>query len=143
MKKKIDKRPRKGMTASQLANLRPIVKGEVRNPNGGRTHNKELRSVKALTQVEIAEVGGLILNNDVAALEEIIANPKSSVFKIWVCKISLKALERSDVNTLSILLDRIVGKVKEHVEYSGAIAQPVSLTDEQGLALIAKAKSEC
>jgi predicted small secreted protein len=121
---------------------RRFKKGEVHNPLGAGAHNKELRQVKALTQKEIAEVGSFILGNNLEALKAVRANPSSSVFKVWVCSVAITAINKGDAQALNVLLDRIVGKVKDVVE--NQVTATVSTVNESEVkAMREKIKGDC
>jgi hypothetical protein len=122
---------------------RRFVKGQVANPLGAGAHNKELRQVKQLTQLEIAEVGGFILNNNLDALKEVRANPKSSVFKVWICSVAITAINKGDAHSLNILLDRIVGKVKDTTQMTVNIHKDVEgMTEAEAQELIKSAQQK-
>jgi hypothetical protein len=121
---------------------RHFKKGNCANPKGAGAHNKDLRIVRKLTQAEIAEVGGFILNNNLKALKETKKDPNSSVFKVWVCSVAEKAIYRGDAVALNVLLDRIVGKVKDKIEHIGLVAN-VPTSPEEAKEIVAKLESEC
>ena len=104
-------------------------KGEVRNPLGAGAHNKELKAIKKLTQKELAEVATLILRNNVEELKAVGTDPDSSVLKVWICSVAAAAIKRGDALALNVLLDRIVGKVKDVVETTST--HTVTATDKQ------------
>lgn len=104
-----------------MANPRPgkgrkFQKGQVANPKGAGAHNKDLKAIRRLTQQEIADVGGMILNSNLEQLKVTRADPTSSVFKVWVCSVAIMAINKGDAHAMGVLLDRIVGKVRDHVE---------------------------
>lgn len=101
------------VSKKSLANLKPPVKGEIRNPEGGRAHNKELKAVKKLTNIEVHEVMDLVLKNGLQAVNDIANDPNSSTLKIWIASIVDKGIKKGDPAALNILLDRTIGKVKE------------------------------
>lgn len=99
------------------------MKGEVRNPlgaNGGADYFR----IRRLGNAELVEVGTLILDNNIAALREIVddakgpdgkGNPKCkhSVLKVWMSTIALRGIQKGDPYALDSLLNRIVGKVPQ------------------------------
>lgn len=117
-------------TAKQLANLKNIKKGQVLNPEGGRAHNPELRAIKRMTAVEVAEMGSLVLKNDIDSLKKIAKEPGASVLKVMIAAVAVKVIEKGDAHALDILLNRLVGKVKENIEIS-SITTTVQLTPEE------------
>lgn len=122
---------------------RLFKKGEVHNPLGAGAHNKELKAVKRLTQKEIADVGGFILNNNLEALKTIRMDPESSVFKVWICSVAIVAITKGDAQALNVLLDRIVGKVKDESNMTLSLSEGVEKMTEgeaRELVQIAQAK---
>lgn len=94
-----------------------FVKGQKgANPLGAGAHNKDVKHLRRLTQEEVAQLGSMILEHDLTALMAIKDDPKASVLKVWFASIAVKAINRGDAQALTVLLDRIVGKVKEKME---------------------------
>lgn len=130
-------------TPKQIANLRPAKKGEVRNPLGAGSHNKEIKAIKALTQKEIADVGTLLLGGNESTLNEARMNPDSSVLKVWICSIAENAIKKGDATAFNALLDRIVGKVKEDNRLTVIAEQGVPhMTEEEAAKLIQDANAK-
>lgn len=113
---------------------RDFKPGVVTNPLGGGAHNPNLRRVKRLTKEAVAEIGELILNNDLEALQAVVdsaakskggqPNPtydpkKHSVLEIWFAAIAVKAIQKGDPLALNAILNRITGKVPEEIKHSG------------------------
>lgn len=105
---------------NSLANLRPARKGEpTRNPSGG--HNGALMRIRRLAPVEVAEIGSMILEQNVYELKQIVddargedkegnPNSKHSALKVWVATIALRGILKGDPYALDALLTRIMGK---------------------------------
>lgn len=116
---------------AQLANLRPIKKGQVLNPEGARAHNPDMVRLKRLTNAEVAEIGTLIVLGNEQALSDIILDseidPKCqhSALKVWMARIALNGIRRGDGHALDKFLDRVVGKVREKIEISGEDGGPI------------------
>lgn len=91
-------------------------KGQSGNPLGAALHNQDLKKVRRLTHEQVAEVGSMILEGNIEGLESIRQNEDSSVLKVWFASVAMKAIMKGDANSLSVVLDRIVGKVKTQVE---------------------------
>lgn len=121
---------------------RRFKKGEVHNPRGAGAHNKELKRIRQLSQEEVAQVGSFILGNNLEALKAVRADPTSSVFKVWVCSVAITAINKGDAQALNVLLDRIVGKVKE-VSIVKMDAMVTAATQEQVDAAAKKAIVDC
>lgn len=100
-----------------------IKKGEVRNPKGAGAHNPELREIRNLTKKELVDLGNLVIKGDLPALKKIADAKKGvPVLTIWLAKICVKGIERGDVAALDILLNRLVGKVKDETLMTAEIS---------------------
>jgi hypothetical protein len=117
-----------------MANPKPgpgkrFKKGNKANPLGAGAHNKELKSIRRLSQEDIAEIGNLILEGNLDKLKEVRSNPASTVLKVWICSVAINAINKGDPSALNVLLDRIVGKVKDNISLSGNINQNIAHVD--------------
>lgn len=120
---------RKQVNPNSLANQRPPKKGEIRNPNG--SNGGALAPLRKLIIPEIAAIGTLILDQNVAGLQEIITdaglgkgqqlNPKSShsALKVWMATVAMRGIAKGDPYALDTLLNRIVGKVPNKLQAIG------------------------
>lgn len=116
--------------------------GQSGNPLGGKLHNPELRAIKRLTAHEVAEIGTLIISKNLTKLRAIVKdakdNPdsKHSGLKSWIAMVAIKGISKGDAHALDVLLNRLVGKVKERIELTGEDGGPVrqlvgSMTPEE------------
>ena len=124
---------------------RPIQKGQVLNPLGGRAHNPELKLLRRMSNAEIAQIGTLVLDGNVDGLKALVQDKNSSVLRVWMSTVALKAIQKGDAHALSIILDRIAGKPKEFIELSGGTNSKVdvtSLSDADLRARIAKLEAD-
>lgn len=92
--------------------------GNKANPLGAGAHNQDLKKVRRLTREMVAELGQLVLEGDLAALQAIKDDPKSTVLKVWFAAIAIKSMTRGDAHAFNIILDRIVGKTKDEITVS-------------------------
>lgn len=109
--------------AKELANLRPYKKGQSGNPSG-INEPKELRQVRMLTKKELAEVGNVIIHHNLDTLKNMPDDPTTSVLQAMVAAVAARVIQKGDMNALDLLLNRIVGKVREEVKHSGEIINP-------------------
>jgi hypothetical protein len=99
--------------------------GEVSNPEGGRAVNPEMRKIRKLTTEEVVEVGSFLLSNNILALqrmtEDALANPDSehSALKIWIARVVLTGSRKGDAYALEVVLNRLIGKVAEKMNFEG------------------------
>jgi hypothetical protein len=107
--------------------LKPFKPGQSGNPLGAQLHNPELRKIRTLTREELAEVGGLVVSQDLVALKAIAkAQTGYSAIQVWFAAIAVEAIEKKTTGLMNALLDRIVGKVAEKIELTGADGGPLT-----------------
>lgn len=104
------------VTKKQLANLRPIKKGEIRNPNGGRSHNPILRALRNLTRDEFAKMIELAVLNNVAGLKAVVSDPNSSALQVGIAMAMLKASSKGDWTIIESIVSRVIGKMPDLIE---------------------------
>ncbi len=108
------------VTKKQLKNLKPIKKGEIRNPLGGRAHNPVMKAFKSLTEAEMMEIGTLVLKGSLTELKAIKNNQENtSVLKAMLAGVAIRTIEKGDPTALDVLLNRLIGKVRENVHHTG------------------------
>lgn len=102
-----------------MAKTKPIPpapawkKGQSGNPAGARKHDPELKRLKNLTKHELIEIGNLVIKGNVAELKAIASNPKATVIQTMLAAVSVKIISKGDMGALDVLLNRLVGKVKD------------------------------
>lgn len=106
-------------------------KGQSGNPTGANQFTKEMRAVRRLAAAEVAEIGTLIVSKNATKLKAILSdaknNPESkhSALKVWMAAIALKGITKGDPNAMDVLLNRVVGRVKEKIELTGEEGGPL------------------
>lgn len=84
--------------------------------------------MRQLTAHEFAEMANLIVKGEFDEIERIDREKDGSALRCWIAAVAVKAANAGDMDALDKLLNRLVGKVKDHVEHSGtAPAQVVRL----------------
>lgn len=116
------------VSKKSLENLKHIRKGQVLNPRGGQVHDKDIKALRNLTKDELKEVGSLILKNNVEALKAIGKDPGASALKTMVASVVVRVIQKGDMYALDLLLDRLIGKVKEEIQHTGLHAPQVIVT---------------
>jgi hypothetical protein len=124
---------KKRMTPAQLANLRPIKPGEVRNPNGGRAHDPVKQALRNLTIKEYREVIEVALRSNVAGLKAFLSDKNASAIQVAIASGLLKSFLRGDVSVLEMLASRLIGKVPDKVEVATTSVVHVSFEDREKL----------
>ena len=117
--------------------------GKSGNPLGAAVHNPEVKAIRRLTQADVADIGSLILEGNVEKLKEVQMDPTTTVLRVWICSVAIKAINRGDAQALNALLDRIVGKAKDVLEFTGNVQSDVKVTKEKVKEIIDKLESDC
>jgi hypothetical protein len=109
------KRDDVAVTEKQKANLKPIKKGEVRNPEGSRSHNPAVKALKKLTLETYREVIELVLTGNLASLKALAENPDTPAIQVGVATAFMKAITAGDYNVIEQIASRIVGKIPDEI----------------------------
>lgn len=109
------KKRKRHQTPSQLANLKPIKPGEVRNPEGGRTHNPAIKALKKITIETFREVIEMVLTEDLKALKKVAEDEKTTALQVGIIMAFKKAVDSGDWETIEKIVSRIVGKIPEEL----------------------------
>ena len=94
----------------QLANLRPVKPGEVRNPEGGRAHNPAIRALKNFTHETFREVLEVALTGKPGDLDAIIDDPESTNLEIIVAKAFRDSVDTGSYSLVERIAERLLGK---------------------------------
>jgi hypothetical protein len=132
----VKKQKRKKSTRETIPdNLKPHAwkPGESGNPLGGKLHNPVIRAIKAMTRTQLAEVGTLLVEQDLTTLEQVAKSRTEPALRVWFATIAVEAIKKKEFWAFNGLLDRIVGKVAERTELTGANGGPV---DSRNVSLI-------
>jgi hypothetical protein len=65
-----------------------------------------------------------VVNGNVRALQKLAKDPESTVLMVMLAGVCVKIIEKGDMSALNVLLDRLIGKVKEEGRPFGADAPP-------------------
>lgn len=115
------------------ANLIPAKKGEIRNPEGGRSHNPAIRALRNLTLEQYREVIEKVLTGNVAELQAMIKNPRTTAIQVGVAACFLKAIKDGDFHIIEKIAERIVGKVPDVLNVNSKNATVVAKVDQAKL----------
>lgn len=96
-------------------------KGQSGNPQGGRLHNPEIKRIKGLTQKELIDVATFVLQSSVGQIKTKMKDPKTSVLQGMVLGLALKSMTKGDAASFNALMDRLLGKVREHIDFTGTV----------------------
>lgn len=114
-----------------LANLRPIKKGEVRNPNGGRAHNPLRQALRQLTNKEYCQAIELALTRDIKALEVIMKDPGTSAMQLGIISCLHDAIVKKNWAVLNSIAERLVGRPPDEIKITSNNVTQVSVIDQR------------
>ena len=102
------------VTEKQKKNLKPIKKGEVRNPHGAKAH--KAYKFSKLTREEVIRIVDIVAKGNVKELQEIIHNPTASALYVAYAACMVRLINKGDVDGIETLIQRVVGKVKDEMD---------------------------
>lgn len=100
-------------------------KGQSGNPLGGAAISPETRALRNLTKAELVDVGNLVIKGDFDTLKALARAPKATVLQRMLASVAVKIIDKGDMHSLDILLNRMVGRVKEEVTLTSNVPQVV------------------
>lgn len=106
--------------------LTPWKKGQSGNPEGGRAHDPLVRKVRHLTKQQLAEMGNLVLQNNVVELKRTLKDTRhSSTLKVMLASIMHRVINKGDSAAFDVLLNRLIGKVTDKLELNDKSDRPL------------------
>ncbi len=108
---------------------RPFVKGKSGNPEGARLHNPDLKRIKRMTQTELAQIGTMLLKENLRAIEELAESREAPALKVWMATVIKDSIANKALGPLETILDRTVGRVVDQVKFTDD-RDPRSMTPE-------------
>jgi hypothetical protein len=115
-KKEMEKKPRG----------RPFEKGN-KLSKGGQKLPAALKAVRYLSHDQVAEMGTILLEGNVADVKAIASDPNASFLKRWTATMAVKGMVTGDVKVWEAVLNRVVGPMKQRLEISGDPVNPVQV----------------
>lgn len=114
-----------------MANPHPkhkFKKGVSPNPKGRPPMNELDRQVRKLTKERLNEIISKILTSTPEEIQRIKEDKATDALTAWILSGAAKGIKTGDMDQLEkVLLNRVLGKVKEQVEVSGEGLRPVIL----------------
>lgn len=98
--------------------------GQVGNPLGAGAHNKDVKRIRRLAKDDIAAIGQIILDGNLTELQKIKDDPDASVLKVWMAALIVRSMTKGDAGVFNVIMDRIVGRVKNSLEVMDPGDQP-------------------
>lgn len=105
-----------------------IKKGQVLNPEGGRSGNPALRALRKLTVETYREVIELALSSNIAALKKVAEDPNTAAVQVGVAVALIKAIQKGDWTVINAIAERIVGKIPDKLEVKGEVGPRIIVT---------------
>jgi hypothetical protein len=100
-------------------------KGESGNTNGRHKELPELKILKNLTKKELVDIGNLVVKGNVHRLRLVAENAfDEPVIKCMMAQVCLRIMEKGDMQALDVLLNRLIGKVKDEIHHQGDFNAP-------------------
>jgi poly-beta-hydroxyalkanoate depolymerase len=97
-------------------NLKPVQKGEIRNPNGRPRKYVSLLKEQGYKLAEINDTIQAMMSMDLEELKTVWDNPRATVLEKTIAAAMRKSLEKGSLYSLETLLTRVYGKPKETVD---------------------------
>jgi hypothetical protein len=113
------------------AHLPKFKKGQSGNPKG-RPPDMLGKKMRQLTAEEFAEIANLIIKGSIEELRAIAKDDSQSALRVMIAAVAVKTIQKGDMNALDTLLNRLVGKVKEHVEHTNSDVQVILTMPDNG-----------
>jgi len=118
---------KKKKTAKRSANSGSFKPGNQASKGKGRTPVPgDIKTARTLNKTELERILNKFLNMNVTELKAIAKHPSTSVLEVMLANIAAKAITQGDQVRLDFLLNRTIGKVKEQIQHSGEIGNPLT-----------------
>lgn len=94
-------------------------KGESGNPAGRPALPPEIRELKKLAKDDLEKLISLLLDATDQRIEEILNSPETPMIEKIMAQVLKKSYETGSMGQFDMVLNRVIGKVKEHIEHTG------------------------
>ena len=113
-------------------NLKPIQKGEIRNPNGRpRKYVSELRA-QGYKLSEVNDAIQVLMSMTIDELKEVYTNPKATVLEKTIASAIKKSIEKGSLYSIETLLTRVYGKPKEQMDLNASGGMEIKVVYSDG-----------
>ena len=135
------KQYKRGQHPNSKKSLKPIQKGEVRNPEGGRALNTPLQVFARFTHDTFREVLEVVMKSDEIELAIIAETGPTSLHRL-VAGAFQQAIETKNFGLVERIADRIIGRPTETVNanLSGALSANLSASQKEIFEMVDKAR---
>lgn len=101
-------------------NLRPIQKGEVRNPYGRPRKFVSQLKEQGYKASEVNDAIQVLMSMTLEELKDVYNNPQATVLEKTVAAAIRKSIEKGSLYSIETLLTRVYGKPKEQVDLNAS-----------------------
>jgi hypothetical protein len=108
----------RGILSKPRGKGKPFKKGN-KLAVGRPKMTEEQKKLARMTRTEVMDVMSQIVRFNKKELMALKNDPKTSLLKAWVGSVAAKGIKLGDMDRLDKLLNRVIGKVKEEVEFQG------------------------
>lgn len=112
-----------------LLNLKPVKKGEIRNPKGAGAHDQLTKALRNLTIKAYRDIIEMVLTNNLTAIKELAQDPKSSTLQVAIATCVMTAINKGDYTVIERIAERIIGKIPEVVNINSNVTKEVVVFD--------------
>jgi hypothetical protein len=112
---------------------KPFKKGQSGNPGGLTPLAKELRSARRLTKEKFIDLVSLMNGASHEEMQRILGNPETTALTMMVIKVYMQIIETGNMKDFDVLLNRLIGKVKDETEHTGTLT--IQKLDGSGIVL--------
>jgi DNA-binding transcriptional ArsR family regulator len=94
-------------------------KGQSGNPDGRPPLSPEIKALRGITNERIKEVMDLLIDQDITALEVLAQSETEPTLKVLYAAGILRAIKEGNPGHIESVLNRVIGKPKDHIEHTG------------------------
>ena len=123
-------------------NLKPIKKGEVRNPKGKPRIPDEIKAIRQMSKYILDAKIDEYLDKSIEELEKILKDKSLKTLDHFIGQIVLAGITKGDPVRFDTLLNRRLGKVKERIEMLRPEPLVIHRSNGDQLELTSQLKSE-
>lgn len=99
----------------------PFPKGVSGNPSGRGKDIPGFKALANLTKKELADVSNVLIKGDMKGLRRIADDETAPAMLCLVASVMIKIYDRGDMQAFDMLLNRLIGKVKDELHHGGSI----------------------
>ena len=107
-------------------------KGGSGNPKGRMQMPEPIKQAQRMDKITFATLLHKFMHMDRELIMERLKDPKATMIELIVAKIVSESFNKADHMRLNFLLDRLIGKVKDEVEITGAKPMVINLLNNAG-----------